>query len=251
MIALSEITKFCDELTGRKEYKDFPGANNGLQIENNGFVTKIGAAVDAGLHPFMGSVQRDIDFLIVHHGLFWTPVSSYTGVHYRKLKLAFDHNLAVYSSHLPLDGHPEIGNNVLLAETLGLEASRFFLEHEGKPIALLADCPFGIEKLCDRMRKVFPGTFHAITFGSTHPTKVAVLTGSGRSALPYLKEQGTDTLITGELRQEHFNFAQEHELNLLLAGHYATETFGVKALAAAVAGHFGLPWEFVAQPCLL
>ncbi|MCD8482811.1 MAG: Nif3-like dinuclear metal center hexameric protein [Verrucomicrobia bacterium] len=242
---------FCDQRTERTRYRDFPGANNGLQIENNGVVTKIGAAVDAGLYPFFAAAEQGVDFLIVHHGLFWSPATAYTGSHYKRLKFAFDHNLAVYSSHLPLDGHPAIGNNALLADALGLEVDRFFLEYEGMPIALLAKCDCDISALCQQMHALFPTTFQKILFGSKKPGKVAILTGSGRSALPHLLANGTDTLVTGELRQEHFNFAQEHGLNLLLGGHYHTEVFGVRALAAEVASHFNLEHVFLPQPCPL
>lgn len=251
MAKLSEIGSFCDALTNRPNVADFPGANNGLQLENAGAVTHVGAAVDAGLIPFRKAVETGIDFLIVHHGLFWNPPRRYGGVLYEKLKLAFDNNLAVYSSHLPLDAHPEIGNNRLLADALGLAPEDWFLEHEGTPIALLATAPDNREELRDRLRGEFGDRFTAIEYGSQTPERLAILTGSGRSALPHLKAAGTDTLITGELRQEHFNLAQEEGFNLYLCGHYATERYGVRALARKVAARFGLPVSFISTECPL
>ena len=251
MAKLDEIVAFCDEITRRSEIADFPGANNGLQLRNNGEVTRIGAAVDAGLLPFREAVASRIDLLIVHHGMFWSPPSSYTGVLYDKLKLAMDHNLAVYSSHLPLDAHQEIGNNRLLADAVGLEPDEWFLPHEGTPIALLAKAPPSRAELKTRLLEEFDDAVTAIEFGSEKPARVAVLTGSGRSALPHLKAAGTDTLITGELRQEHFNLAQEEGFNLYLCGHYATERYGVRALAAKVAARFGLPESFIQTSCPL
>ncbi len=251
MAQLTDIVSFCDQLTRRREVADFPGANNGLQLQNNGTVTRIGAAVDAGRIPFEKAIEEGIDFLIVHHGMFWNTPRSYSGPLYHKLKLAMDHNLAVYSSHLPLDAHPEIGNNRLLAEALGLEVADWFLPHEGTPIALLARGAGSREDLKDRLRKEFGEAFTAIEFGSANPARIAILTGSGRSALAELKRQGTDTLITGELRQEHFNLAQEEGLNLYLCGHYATERYGVTALAEQVSRKFDLPFSFLPTGCPL
>jgi dinuclear metal center YbgI/SA1388 family protein len=251
MANLEEIVSFCDETTRRLEIADFPGANNGLQLRNNGTVTRVGAAVDAGIVPFREAVSAGIDLLIVHHGMFWNTPESYTGVLYEKLKFAMDNNLAVYSSHLPLDAHREIGNNRLLADAIGLEPEDWFLPYEGTPIALLAGAPGSREELKSRLEKEFGAAITAIEFGSARPSRVAILTGSGRSALPCLKEAGTDTLITGELRQEHFNLAQEEGFNLYLCGHYATERYGVTALADRVAGRFGLPGGFIATGCPL
>ena len=248
---LQDITDFCDQLTRRSEVADFPGANNGLQLQNNGTVTRIGAAVDAGRIPFEKAIAEGIDLLIVHHGLFWNTPASYTGSLYAKLRLAMEHNLAVYSSHLPLDAHQEIGNNRLLAKALGLEPADWFLPYEGTPIALLAKAPSTREELLARLHKEFGPAVTAIEYGSAAPSRVAILTGSGRSALAELKAAGTDTLITGELRQEHFNLAQEEGLNLYLCGHYATERYGVSALASAAAAQFNLTWSFIQTGCPL
>jgi dinuclear metal center YbgI/SA1388 family protein len=251
MASLTELTQCCDALTRRREIADFPGANNGLQLANNGAVTKIGAAVDAGHVPFEQAIAQGVDFLIVHHGLFWNTPTAYTGPLYDKLKLALDHNLAVYSSHLPLDAHPEIGNNRLLADALQLEPLDWFLPHEGTPIALLARAPASRAELRRRLEAEFDGRVTAIECGDQTPGRVAILTGSGRSALPHLRAAGSDTLITGELRQEHFNLAQEEHFNLYLCGHYATERYGVRALAQRAAAQFNLPWSFIATGCPL
>jgi dinuclear metal center YbgI/SA1388 family protein len=251
MASLPDLVSFCDHLTRRREVADFPGANNGLQLQNNGTVRKIGAAVDAGMVPFEKAIAEGVDLLMVHHGLFWNTPTAYTGVLYDKLKLAMENNLAVYSSHLPLDAHQEIGNNRLLADALGLDPEDWFLPHEGTPIALLARAPESRAELKTRLRKEFPKGITAIEYGSASPSRVAILTGSGRSALPHLKSAGTDTLITGELRQEHFNLAQEEGLNLYLCGHYATECYGVTALAEQAADRFNLSFSFLPTDCPL
>ncbi|MGB0416189.1 MAG: Nif3-like dinuclear metal center hexameric protein [Coraliomargarita sp.] len=252
MPKLSDIVAFCDERIRLTEVKDFDGAYNGLQIENNGEVTRIAAAVDAGHIPFEKAISEGVDFIICHHGLFWTQPIPLTGTDYAKVKLAFDKNLAVYGAHLPLDCHPEIGNNALLAETLGLEKTGTFLNYEGNNMALIAKGPSGGRtELAAKLKERFPDTYGAIEYGSAQPERIAILTGSGQSAVPHLKSNGIDTLITGELRQHHFNMAQELGLNLYPCGHYATEVFGVKALAAEVAEKFGVEWTFIEQPCPL
>lgn len=252
MASLSDIVAFCDQRIRLREIRDFDGAYNGLQIENNGEVTKVAAAVDAGTIPFEKAISEGVDFIICHHGLFWTKPIPLTGSDYRKVKLAFDNNLAVYGAHLPLDCHSEIGNNALLADALGLERIGTFLNYEGNDMAVIAQGPAnGRAQLSEKLRELFPTTFGAIEYGSSQPEKIAILTGSGQSAVPHLKAHGIDTLITGELRQHHFNMAQEQGLNLYPCGHYATEVFGVKALAAEVANQFGIEWTFIEQPCLL
>lgn len=251
MADLKTVVTFCNEQVNLAEVGDFQGAYNGLQFENNGTVTKIGAAVDAGLAPFRLAAEREVDFLIVHHGMFWNPPLPFTGVNREKLRILFESNLAVYGSHLPLDAHPQIGNNALLAGKLGLEVVGTFLPHEGVNIAVKAAAPTDRSELRARMQKLFPKTLIAIEEGPQRPSAVGILTGSGRSALPHLAAEGIDTFITGELRQEHFNFAQEAGLNIYLGGHYATEVFGVCALAEQVAQKFGLPWEFIGTECPL
>ncbi len=250
-VSLPTLVDFCDTRSRRREVRDFPGAENGLQFANRGTVKKIGATVDAGLVPFEEAARRGINFLVVHHGLFWNPQQPVTGAVYEKYRALIDHDIAVYSCHLPLDAHPEIGNNALLAARLNLSVEEWFLVHEGVPMAPL--CRGGILRsdLAARLRTIFPRTFTAIEFGSERPSRIAILTGSGRSALPHLAAAGCDTLITGELRQEHFNFAQEHRLNLYPCGHYATEVFGVAALAREAAEKFGLEYEFIATGCPL
>jgi dinuclear metal center YbgI/SA1388 family protein len=252
MAKLSDIVAFCDTRTRRAEIKDFDGSHNGLQIENNGEVTKIAAAVDAGQLPFEAAIAAGVDFLICHHGLYWNAPIPLTGSSYRKVKTALDGNLAVYGAHLPLDCHPEIGNNALLADALGLAKVGTFLNFEGTDIAIIAQGPSGGRaELAANLKQLFPDTYQGIEYGSAQPKRIGILTGSGQSAVPHLQASGIDTLITGELRQHHFNMAQELGLNLYPCGHYATEVFGVKALAQEVAEKFGLEVTFIEQPCLL
>jgi len=252
MAPLNDIIASLDQRTRRREIADFPGAENGLQLANtSGEVRKIGAAVDAGLEPFRRAAAAGVDLLVVHHGMFWSPLQPLTGHRFEKVRLAIESNLAVYSSHLPLDAHPEIGNNASLARLLGLEVVDWFVEHEGTPIAAIAQGPGHRTELAKRLREAFPGTFTAIEYGSGRPERVAILTGSGRAAIKEMPARGIDTLVTGELRQEHYNLAQEQRLNLYPCGHYATETFGVTNLARETAGKFELDYQFIPTDCPL
>jgi dinuclear metal center YbgI/SA1388 family protein len=244
MTILSDLVTYCDERTRRSAYKDAPGAFNGLQIANNGRVTKIGAAVDAGLIPFQKAVSAGVDFLIVHHGMYWDMPRPLTGPVYDRLVTLIGGNCALYSNHLPLDAHPELGNNALLARQLGLTADRSFLVKDGESIGRIAARTGPRSSLRAQLESLYPRVI-AVEYGSDAPSAVAFCSGSGNSAVNELLPAGVDTLVTGELREEWFNTAQEQKLNLYLCGHYATEVHGVKALAAELAAKFNLPWEFI------
>lgn len=244
MASLQQLVDYCDKRTRRTAFRDYPGAHNGLQVANDGRVTKIGAAVDAGLVPFAQAVECGVDLLIVHHGLFWGGVQALTGPAYERYATLIRGNCAVYSSHLPLDAHPEIGNNVLLARQLGLRPKGNFLYHEGEAVGWFAPNKARRSQLRTRLEEQYTRVV-ALEFGSATPRQVAFCSGSGNSAIAQLIGTGVDTLVTGELREEWFNFAQEHRLNVYCCGHYATETLAVKALAAELARRFRLPWVFI------
>ena len=244
MPQLAELVAYCDRRTRRTAFKDYPGAANGLQVANDGRVTRIGAAVDAGLVPFQHAAAAGVDFLIVHHGLFWSPLQPLTGPAYAKVATLIRANCALYSSHLPLDAHPRIGNNAGLARGLGLRTTRPFLEHEGEAIGRVARWGRTRQILRRRLEAAYPRVV-AVECGGARPANIAFCSGSGGSAVPELASAGADTLVTGELDERWFNFAQEHRLNLYLCGHYATEVHGVRALAAELAEKFRLPWQFI------
>jgi dinuclear metal center YbgI/SA1388 family protein len=245
MTPLKDIVSFCDTRTRLSAFHDAPGAFNGLQVANDGQVTRIGAAVDAGKIPFAQAVAAGIDFLIVHHGMYWDMPRPLTGAVYQRVATLVHGNCALYSNHLPLDAHPQMGNNALLARQLGLRATRGFLPNEGGDIGRIAPCRLTRRALRQRLEALYTRVI-AIEYGAERPAAVAFCSGSGNSAVPALAAAGVDTLVTGELREEWFNVAQERGLNLYLCGHYATEVHAVRALAAEVAAKFGLPWEFIA-----
>jgi dinuclear metal center YbgI/SA1388 family protein len=251
MPTLDELVAYCDARVRVRDVADFPGALNGLQVANSGRVTKIGAAVDAGAEPFRLAAAAGVQFLIVHHGMFWDGAQPITGAHATRLRTLFAADCAVYSAHLPLDAHPKIGNNALIAQALGLRVTGWDIPYHGTPIAAVVAKPPSRAKLRARLEKLFPRGITALEFGPTQPRRLAVLSGSGGSALAALPAAGIDTLVTGELKQAAFNLAQEAGLNLYLCGHYATEVFGVRTLAAECAAKFGVPWEFLDTGCPL
>lgn len=247
MASLQDLVDHCDRRTRRAAFKDAPGAFNGLQVANRGRVTRIGAAVDAGSDPFAQAVAAGVDFLIVHHGLYWDMPKPLVGPMYDRIATLVRGDCALYSSHLPLDGHPELGNNALLARQLGLRPARPFLVRDGEAIGCIARHPRSRLELRRQLTRLYPRVV-AIEYGSAAPRAVAFCSGSGNSAVPELRAAGVDTLVTGELREEFFTRAQEEKLNLYLCGHYATEVHGVQALAAELARKFRLPWQFIATP---
>jgi len=245
MPSLSDLVAYCDQRTRCSAFKDAPGAFNGLQVANSGHVRKIGAAVDSGVIPFQKAAAAGIDFLIVHHGMYWDMPQPLTGPIYDRVATLIRADCALYSSHLPLDAHPELGNNALMAHQLELTPNRGWLPNEGGDIGAIAVNSTDRNNLRSKLEFLYPRVI-AIEYGSTTPNEIAICSGSGNTALASLGATGCDTLITGELREEHFNFAQENHLNLYLCGHYATEVHAVKALAAELSARFGLPWEFIA-----
>lgn len=247
MAKLDDLVAYCDRRTRRAAFTDYPGACNGLQVANSGRVTRIGAAVDAGVVPFQSAVAAGVDFLIVHHGMFWDMPKPLTGHVYERVETLIRGNCALYSSHLPLDAHPELGNNALLARQLGLKPHRTFIPEPGTggDVGCVARSRLTRDALRTKLEKLYPRVI-AIEYGSAAPREIAFCSGSGASAMAHVLTSGADTFVTGELREEHFNVAQERKLNLYLCGHYATEVHAVRALAAELAQKFRLPWEFIA-----
>ena len=136
---LNDIASYLDDLLRIDETGDYPNALNGLQVANSGGLSRIGAAVDACETVIQDAVAAGVDLLLVHHGLFWGGLAPVTGASYRKIRMLIEADMAVYSAHLPLDRHPEFGNNALLAKSLGLEGGEPFFESAGQPIGLRVD----------------------------------------------------------------------------------------------------------------
>jgi dinuclear metal center YbgI/SA1388 family protein len=246
--SLGEIVGYCDRYLRLAEISDYPNALNGLQLENSGSISRIAAAVDASTRAIQTAVEKRANLLIVHHGMFWQGVRAVTGAFHRKLKLALGHDLAIYSVHLPLDLHPDVGNNTLLMRALGIGNATPFFEERGSLLGRRATADVARDDLVARLERALNGPVKTILAGPARTNEVAVITGGAGDEVERVAAEGIDTFITGEAPYFAAILAEELGLNLLLGGHYATETFGVKALAAHLADKFQLPWDFIDLP---
>jgi dinuclear metal center YbgI/SA1388 family protein len=247
-ISLSAIVKHCDRLLRTREIGDYDGAVNGLQAGNSGAVTRIAAAVDASLATVKLAVAARADLLIVHHGLFWSPSHPWTGKKYELLRLLVENNLAVYSSHLPLDAHSRLGNNAQLCAALGLKKLRpFFLTH-GQTIGFQSRTKISRAELAAKLARATGAKPRIIPGGGEICRRIGVVTGGAGGDLNIAVDEGVDTFITGEGPHWTYALAEEFGVNVFYGGHYATETFGVKALAEELAKKFKLPWGFLDHP---
>jgi len=247
-IFLKTVVEYCDRLLRTETVQDYERANNGLQVENGGRISRIAATVDATLATVNLAVKAGADFLLVHHGLFWAPAHPWTGRRFQLIKTLLQNNLAVYSSHLPLDLHSRLGNNVRLCAALGLRGLKpFFFDH-GQFIGLQARTDLGRTELARRLERATGTSALLIPGGPKRCRRVGVVTGGAGSELNKAAAEGVDTFITGEGPHWTYGKAEDLGMNVLYGGHYATETFGVKALAAHLSAKFKLPWIFVDHP---
>jgi len=246
--ALQEIVRYCDSYLRIAEIQDYENALNGMQVENSGRVTKIAAAVDVSTRALQQAAKGGANLLIVHHGMFWPGLRPVTKALHRQLKFALENDIAIYSCHLPLDLHPEIGNNVLLIRALSFEQSEAFLEEKGSLVGRRAAISVARQELVKRLEKAVAASVKTIAFGPEVVRDLGVITGAAGSEIERIAAEGIDTFVTGEAPHWAAVAAQEFGVNLLVAGHYATETFGVKALAAHLAHKFQLDWEFIDLP---
>ncbi|MFZ4777021.1 MAG: Nif3-like dinuclear metal center hexameric protein [Terrimicrobiaceae bacterium] len=245
---LNEVVRYLDGLLQIPLIGDYPNACNGLQVQNSGGLSKIGAAVDACEAVISEAAAAGVDLLLVHHGLFWSGLAPLTGAAYRKTRMIFEADMAVYSAHLPLDAHSVLGNNILLASALGLENGEPFFSAFGQPIGWRFDAEINREVLRDLLERAVGGRVHLAPGGPVVARSIGIVTGGAGGDVAKALEAGVDTFITGEGPHWSFTAAEELGINLFYGGHYATETFGVKALAEELSQKFALPWQFIDHP---
>ncbi len=248
MVSLKEITTFLDRELNIAEIPDYSGALNGLQIEKAGNVNKVVSAVDASLPVMEKAAAAGADLLLVHHGMFWQGAQRVTGPVYRKLKCALDHGLALYSAHIPLDVHPVWGNNAVLAEALQMDDATPFFDWKGMKLGLKQELDIGRGELLERVTKAVGSPVHLCPGGPERVGVVGVITGGAGAEIASVAASGIDTFITGEGPHWSYPLAEELGVNLFYAGHYATETFGVRALAGELASRFEVATEFIHHP---
>jgi len=247
-LALRTIVAHCDHLLCNHAFNDYDGAVNGLQVENDGSVSRLAAAVDASLATIRLAVRAQADLLIVHHGLFWNPSHPWIGKRYEMIRALIENNVAIYSSHLPLDAHPRLGNNARLCAALGFKATKPFFFERGQHLGLRTTAKILREDLVSRLADAVGGRVTLLPGGPSICRRIGIVTGGAGSHLKLAASEGVDTFITGEGPHWSFALAEELAINVLYAGHYATETFGVKALAEHLSKKFKVPWIFIDHP---
>jgi dinuclear metal center YbgI/SA1388 family protein len=249
MARLDDIVAFMDRELALAAITDYPGAVNGLQLANGGVVGRVVTAVDASLAVVeTAAAAGGPGLLLVHHGMFWQGAQPVRGAFYRKLKTAMDAELAIYSAHLPLDVHPQWGNNICLARALGIHTVEPFLDWKGAPMGLRGAWEGSRDELRERLAAAVGGPVLVCPGGRDQIRSVGLVTGGAGTEVAAAAAAGVDVFISGEGPHWSFPLAEELGLNVMLAGHYATETFGVKALGAEIARRFDLPWDFIHRP---
>ena len=250
----SAVAAHLDALLATATVPDYPPALNGLQLDARGPVRRVAAAVDLSRRTIEGAIAAGANLLVVHHGMFWGGAQRLVGAAYERLRLLVEHDVAVYASHLPLDLHPELGNNVLLARELGLAPDGGFGAFKGVQVGVQGASDVPTAELV-RRADAFARTHGGLAVATAHDParrtrRWAVATGGSASSdsLREARDAGVDTFIVGEGPHHTAVEAPEHGLVIVYAGHYATETLGVQALARELERAFGLPWSFVSAP---
>jgi dinuclear metal center YbgI/SA1388 family protein len=251
---LATIAAHLDEMLDIARTPDYPPALNGVQVSHRGPVTRIAAAVDCSQRTIDAAAAGGANLLLVHHGLFWGGLQPLTGPHLGRVRALLDADIALYSAHLPLDAHATYGNSRLLAKELALTVSGGYARHQQIDCGVRGESDLDTSVLIERVRAwATSWGHHTVTskIPAGHRTRRwAICSGSG-AQVETLREAyatGVDTLIVGEGPHWSAVDAPERGLVIVYAGHYATETLGVRALAAHLAERFALPWDFVHSP---
>lgn len=245
---LSDLTAYLDDYLRVSDVPDYPNALNGLQVDGPQEVNRIAFAVDACQATIDAAVGNKANLLIVHHGLFWKGVEPVVGPHGRRLRALLHGNVGLYSSHMPLDVHAEVGNNAVLARELGITNPTSFGEFQGESLGVCGDLALDRGALVESIATLLGTDPHVIGAGPQRTARVGIITGGAGSMIRAAVDAGLDTFVTGEgSHHTHFD-AEELGINVVYAGHYATETVGLKALAEHLHRHLGLSAEFLDHP---
>jgi len=243
---LDKIVAYLDREMRIEEYPD--ASHNGLQVENSGRVRKICCGVDASLEFFASAQKQGADLLICHHGISWgDSLKQITGLNYRRLAFLIHHDIALYACHIPLDAHAQLGNNALLFKALGLSRRKLFGNYRGKPIGYYGSLPRSrkLSLFRKRIEKILAAPVHSLEFGRHTVRTVGIVSGGGSDWIEEAHRLNIDVFLTGETSLAGYNTAKDCGMNVIFGGHYATESFGVKALGAAVEKKFRVKSKFI------
>jgi dinuclear metal center YbgI/SA1388 family protein len=249
-VPLADFVSYLNEYLRIDQVPDAPDALNGLQVEGTSDIRRVAVAVDACLATIAGAALWGADLMIVHHGLFWGGRMPITGAQYRRFSALVRHRIGVYSAHLPLDVHPEVGNNATLAKALDLSVSGTFGMHQGVHVGVYGPMEIDRDELIEKVKHVLDVSIplRVLEHGLWQTSRVGIVTGGGGTFVKEAAQAGIDTFITGEGPHYTALDAEEYGMNVIHAGHYATETLGVKALATHLEAQFGLETQFIDHP---
>jgi dinuclear metal center YbgI/SA1388 family protein len=253
-VPVTQIVHYLDTLLDIQNVPDYPNALNGLQLANQGEITKIAAAVDFSSQTITSTIEAGANLMIVHHGMFWGGLQPVRGAVYSRLKALMENDIAVYASHLPLDKHAVYGNNTLLAQTLGFVPTGEFAKYKTISIGVCGTADIPTAEVYERA-SIFAQEHGGIARATpiapgrrTHSWAICTGGGASTETLREAAEAGIDTLIVGEGPHHTAVDANELGVTVIYAGHYATETLGVRALSAHVGERYSLPWTFIEAP---
>jgi dinuclear metal center YbgI/SA1388 family protein len=223
---------------------------NGLQVEGRAEVAVVAVATDAALAVFSLAAEAGADFLVVHHGIFWGAPLPIVGTLRDRIAALLDAGISLYAAHLPLDAHPVVGNNAVLARLLDVGELEPFGEWDGRPIGVRGRlaAPAEPAELAARLEALLGARAEVLAFGGGPIERLAIVSGDASELVPDAAAAGLDALVTGETRHQAWHPAREHRLHVLFAGHYATETLGVRALGDHLAERFGVRSVFLDAP---
>lgn len=251
-VPLNTVVDFLDTELKTSEFRD--AAHNGLQIESStSEISSIAFSVDAGYSVMEEAIGRGSQLLVVHHGVLWGKAEPIVGPLARKLSLCLKSGLSLYAAHLPLDGHAVHGNAALVArEQLAAEELEPAFEYQGSLIGVTArlKSPTDLEQVVEMLTKC-PGGLKqplVLPFGKASISRVGIVTGSGTFCIADASRMGLDLFVTGEPKQEAYHLAKEYGMSVVCMGHYASETFGVRALQRILEARFGVKTEWIDEP---
>ena len=246
---MAELNKIVDYLNRQMNIGEYPdSSHNGLQVENSGQVKNVCCGVDASMEFFEQALERGADLLICHHGISWgDSLKRITGLNYRRLSFLLKHNMALYACHIPLDAHSELGNNAQLCNALGIVRKQLFGNYRGKPIGYYGALP-RMEKYLHfrkRVEKTLGHPVYSLEFGRESVRMVGIVSGGGSDWIEEADGLDLDVFLTGEASLSGYNLAEDCGINVIFGGHYATESFGVKALGSTLKKRFAVKVEFI------
>lgn len=247
-VPLADVVAYLDGYLRLADGPPEPEAFNGLQVEGRASVSHVAGAVDACQATIDRAARCGADLLLVHHGLLWGRPEPLVGRHGRRMAALFRREISLYAAHLPLDLHPEVGNNAVLARALALEDCEPFGSYQGTRIGVAGTVDLSRAAFVARVAEVVGRQPFVIPTGPDRVRRVGIVSGAAGGMIDQAHQAGLDTFLTGEGRHHSYFDAEEWALNVIYAGHYATETLGVRALGEHLAATFGLPFTFIDHP---